>query len=250
MAQEVFKRYEKKYILTRAQYKRIREKTAERLVVDQYGKHTICNIYFDTENYSLIRTSIDKPVYKEKLRLRSYGIPGGGSTVFLEIKKKFQGIVYKRRVPMTLDEAYTYIQGGDIGRHSQILNEIDWFMGYYKPIPKVYIAYDRVAMYDKYDPELRVTFDTNIRWRDSSIGLENGDSGDVLLGDDTYVMEIKIGDAMPVWLADILDELEIYPGSYSKYGTCYETYLSKGIHSDEAIHAAEFAAKLRGAYCA
>lgn len=245
MAQEVFKRYEKKYMLTKSQYKKFIAKTAERLVVDQYGKHTICNIYFDTKNYSLIRNSIEKPVYKEKLRLRSYGVPSMNSPVFLEIKKKYDGIVYKRRVQMTLAEAYRYLSGGEIGLQSQILSEIDWFMKFYEPIPKVYLAYDRIAMYDIHDPELRITFDTNIRWRTRSMELEKGAWGDVLLDKDLYIMEVKISDAMPVWLADILDELEIYPASYSKYGTCYQEYLSKGISSGE-----QEKSSIGGIYCA
>ncbi len=235
MAQEVFKRYEKKYILTKEQYEKFRSMTESRLAVDQYGKHTICNIYFDTGNYSLIRNSIDKPVYKEKLRLRSYGIPEKDSTVFLEIKKKFDGIVYKRRVPMSLDEAYSYINGGEIGKKGQILSEIDWFMSFYKPLPKVYLAYDRIAMYDTIDTSVRITFDTNIRWRDKSLGLEKGAWGATLLNEDQYIMEVKISDAMPLWLAEILDNLEIYPASYSKYGNCYTQFLSQGIHSDEMI---------------
>lgn len=236
MAQEVFKRYEKKYMLTAAQYKKLCHMASDRLVIDEYGKHTICNIYFDTDNYSLIRSSIEKPVYKEKLRLRSYGIPTADSTVFLEIKKKFDGIVYKRRTQMTLDEAYKYINGEEIDKSGQILNEIDWFMNFYKPVPKVYLAYDRVAMYDKYDSSVRVTFDTNIRWRDAVLGLENGAWGAVLLDEDKYIMEIKISGAMPMWLSSILDRLKIYPASYSKYGTCYSDFLSKNIHSDDILN--------------
>lgn len=235
MAQEVFQRYEKKYIITSSQYKRLCRMVSDRLTVDEYGKHTICNIYFDTDNYSLIRSSIEKPVYKEKLRLRSYGIPSENSPVFLEIKKKFDGIVYKRRTQMTLEEAYEYINGKGTEKNSQILNEIDWFMNFYKPVPKVYLAYDRVAMYDKYDPSVRVTFDTNIRWRDDLMGLENGAWGAVLLDGDRYIMEIKIGGAMPMWLSSVLDSLKIYPSSYSKYGTCYSKFLSKNIHSEDIL---------------
>ena len=247
MAQEVFKRYEKKYILTKEQYEKFRSMTEGRLEVDQYGKHTICNIYFDTSNYSLIRNSIEKPVYKEKLRLRSYGTPDRNSAVFLEIKKKFDGIVYKRRVQMSLDEAYSYINGGGIEKEGQILSEIDWFMDFYKPLPKVYLAYDRIAMYDTLDTSVRITFDTNIRWRDKAVGLEKGAWGATLLGEEQYIMEIKISDAMPMWLAEILDELKIYPSSYSKYGNCYTQFLSQGIHSDEIMTKEKNAG---GIYCA
>ena len=231
MAQVVFKRYEKKYILNGSQYRAFIEKTSHRLVQDKYGKHTICNIYFDTDNYALVRKSIEKPAYKEKLRLRSYGIPSSASHVFVEIKKKFDGIVYKRRVEMTLEEAYRYIYKRETENDSQILNEIDYFLDFHKPDPKVYLAYDRIAMFDKENPCVRVTFDTNIRWRDAEIELENGAWGDTMLDNDTYIMEIKIPDAMPMWICDVLDELKIYPQSYSKYGTCYREHLLQGEHT-------------------
>ncbi len=254
MAQQVFKRYEKKYILTAEQRSAFIAAADGMLDYDGYGSYTICNIYFDTPNYSLIRNSIEKPEYKEKMRLRCYNTkPDGDSKVFLELKKKFDGVVYKRRVSLTLDEAYRYINGEDIGKDSQVLHEIDYFMDFYNPSPKVYLAYDREAFVGRDNPDFRLTLDTNIRWRDSNLGLENGDCGDILLGDDKYVMEVKISDAEPLWLARLLSELEIYPASYSKYGTCYKECLSKGIHSsDTAIAEADkkTALILGGVYCA
>lgn len=235
MVQTVFKRYEKKYLITEEQFQAFWEKTSHRLNVDKYGRHTICNIYFDTDNYELIRRSVEKPIYKEKLRLRSYGIPDGESNVFLEIKKKFRGIVYKRRAVMTLNEAYDYIYNRKLTRKTQILNEIDYFMDFYNPRPKVYIAYDRIAMFDTEDADTRITFDTNVRWRDWDIGLDKGDMGEVMSENGKYIMEIKIKDAMPLWIADVLDELGIYPTSYSKYGNCYLNYLSKNIYSKEKL---------------
>lgn len=228
MAQVVFKRYEKKYILTKSQYEAFIAKTSHRLMQDRYGNHTVCNIYFDTDNYALIRKSIEKPAYKEKLRLRSYGVPTSSSHVFLEIKKKFDGIVYKRRVEMTLDEAYRYIYEREKAEEGQILNEIDYFLDFHKPEPKIFLAYDRIALLGRDNPCLRVTFDTNVRWRDEKIGLENGAWGNVMVDEGTYIMEIKFPDAMPVWLCEVLDELRIYPQSYSKYGTCYTKYLLQG----------------------
>ena len=165
--QDVFKRYEKKYMMDRTQYEAIREALDERMEPDQFGRSTICNIYYDTDQFDLIRASLEKPAYKEKLRLRSYGVPDGDSTVFLELKKKYQGIVYKRRTQMTLREAQEYLEEGRRPREdSQILREIDYFLQYYTLYPKVMIAYDRVALYGKEDPALRVTFDEKIRWRD------------------------------------------------------------------------------------
>lgn len=227
MAQEIFKRYEKKYILTKEQYKRFVEETSERLTVDQYGKHTICNIYFDTKNYSLIRSSIEKPVYKEKLRLRSYGVPDMDSTVFLEIKKKYDGVVYKRRISLSYNEAMNYLEKGvPPDNKSQIFKEIDWLLNFYKAKPKVFIAYDRIAMYGVKDEELRITFDTAIRSRFEDLDLAMGDSGRLLLPKDNYLMEIKAAGAMPLWLARTLSELRIMPVSFSKYGNVYKRKMT------------------------
>nr|WP_315989023.1 polyphosphate polymerase domain-containing protein [Desulforamulus aquiferis] len=193
------------------------------------GSHTICNIYLDTPDYRLIRASIEKPVYKEKIRLRSYGVPGKEDTVFVELKKKYNGIVYKRRVPMTLREAELYLlQGKQPLTNCQILKEINWVLGFYKPIPKVYIAYERIAICGKENKDLRITFDTNIRWRESVLDLSKGAWGNTLLGEGHHLMEIKIPGAIPLWLSQRLTKLEIFPTSYSKYGNCYKNNL---IHS-------------------
>ena len=150
MAQEVFKRYEKKYMLTREQYNQLMSSLITKMCPDSYGKHTICNIYFDTPDYQLIRTSLDKPVYKEKIRLRSYGVPKEDDTVFLELKKKYDGVVYKRRVPMTLREARNYLYKGiKPEKGSQILREIDYAYQFYQTKPMVYLAYERIAFCGK-----------------------------------------------------------------------------------------------------
>ena len=178
MVQTVFNRYEKKYLLTYDVYLKLREKLKERMVVDEYGKHTICNIYYDTSDYELIRKSIDKPVYKEKLRLRSYGVPTLDTTVYLEIKKKYQKIVNKRRIGIKLSEAYNLIEKGiQPKENNQILNEINYFLKHYKLENKTFLAYDRIAMYDKKDHNFRITFDHNIRSRSYDTRLENGDYG-------------------------------------------------------------------------
>ncbi|MBQ9765784.1 MAG: polyphosphate polymerase domain-containing protein [Lachnospiraceae bacterium] len=228
--QTVFKRYEKKYMLTEVQYKQLLDVIDEHMKVDEYGKHTICNIYFDTDDYRLIRTSIEKPLYKEKLRLRSYGIPGLDSKVFLEIKKKFDGVVYKRRITFPLSTAYSYIDGNtDISvKNEQIRREIDYFMDYYHPTPKMYIAYDRIAYFCEDDKDFRITFDSNIRFRKDELLLERGDHGEKLLADDMHLMELKIAGAIPLWLVSALSEYKIYPTSFSKYGTIYKKLLTKG----------------------
>ncbi|MEY8354354.1 polyphosphate polymerase domain-containing protein [Lachnospiraceae bacterium 54-53] len=221
--QMVFERFEIKYLLSPDQYRELKKRLAGKLVTDRFGKSTISNIYFDTPDSRLIRQSLEKPVYKEKLRLRSYGQPKEGEAVFLELKKKYKGIVYKRREAMSLGEAEEYLyRRRRPERDSQVLHEIDWFLDFYKSVvPSMYISYDRVAMYGAEDEELRVTFDGNILWRDENLKLDTGSWGRPLLEPGSCLMEIKIAGAMPLWLGTILDELKIYPASFSKYGQAY-----------------------------
>lgn len=225
---DVFQRVEKKYLMTAETCQLFQKEIQAYMQADQYGLHTICNIYFDTISDELIRNSIEKPVYKEKLRLRSYGIPNYNSQVFLEIKRKYKGIVYKRRVAMTLKEASYYLEHGIRPKNdSQILKEIDYFIKFYKPIPKLYLAYDRVAFFGKEDNNIRMTIDANIRSRKDDLALEQGDRGELLLEQDMYLLEIKVPNAYPIWLAEILSKLEIYPISFSKYGNIYKQNLLK-----------------------
>lgn len=230
--QGTFKRYEKKYLLSEMEYKQLRARLQDKLCVDAYGNTTICNIYFDTPSYQLVRTSMEKPVYKEKLRLRSYGTPQEGDTVFIELKKKYKGVVYKRREKLELNKAENYLYDKKPAMEdSQIIREIDWFLQFYSDIaPAMYIAYDRVAMYGVEDSELRVTFDTNILWREDTLFLEAGKYGNALLPEGYRLMEIKIPGTMPLWLSHILDELEIYPTSFSKYGRGYEQLTNRNVY--------------------
>lgn len=227
--QSVFERYEKKYLLSLAQYKTLRSALEAWMQPDEHGLHTISNIYYDTDDYRLIRASIAKPVYKEKLRLRSYGVPTADDTVFLELKKKFDGVVFKRRAAMPLSQAAQYLQTGQRPRDEQILREIDWFLQSYPLSPKVFICYDRIALFGRNDHELRVTFDTNIRCRQTMLALDKGTWGAPLLPDGQVLMEIKIHDAMPLWMAELLSTLCIYPCSFSKYGNCYTKMLLPDI---------------------
>ena len=221
-----FERYEKKYLLNPGQLERLLEGIEPYVRPDEFGKYTICNIYYDTDDFKLIRASLEKPVYKEKLRVRSYGIPGDQDNVFVELKKKFDGIVYKRRAVMNISEAAAYINDGVApGQENQICHEIDWFMQSYHPTPKAFIAYDRTAFAGLEHPGLRITFDKNLRWRDTELDLRAGDSGALLLPQSQTLMEIKIPGATPVWLARLLSEAGAFPTSFSKYGTCYKENL-------------------------
>ena len=171
-SQNVFERVEKKYRMNQKQYDLFLEGAADKIHMDEYGLHTIRNIYYDTQNYELIRRSIDKPKYKEKLRLRGYGKIREDSPVFLEIKKKYQGVVYKRRAQLALRQARTYLKSGTgMEKKSQILNEIDYFIRFYRPEPRIYLAYDREAFVGNEDESLRITVDRNIRSRSHRLEL-------------------------------------------------------------------------------
>lgn len=221
--QMTFKRVEIKYLLNPIQYRELLKKLEGKMAADKYGKSVISNIYFDTPDSRLIRESMEKPVYKEKFRLRSYGVPRDGDTVFLELKKKYKGIVYKRREDMSLEDAENYLYREKAApKDSQVMREIGWFRNYYKEvIPAMYISYERTAMYGILDKELRMTFDGNILWRDTSLSLDSGPWGNSILEQGQRLLEVKLPGSMPLWLADIFDELNIYPASFSKYGQAY-----------------------------
>ena len=221
-----FKRYEKKYLLSARKFELLWERLREHLVPDLFFQSTVCSIYYDSDDFSLIRHSLDRPVYKEKLRLRSYNVPKPDGAVFVELKKKFRGVVYKRRVQMSAAAAESYLAGQTRpDEDGQILREIDYFLHTHPVSPKVYIACEREAWVDREEPELRITFDRNLRWRDTDLHLTAGSEGAPLLDEGEVLMEIKIPGAAPLWLAHLLSELEIFPTSFSKYGTCYRQDL-------------------------
>lgn len=221
-----FKRYEKKFLLTPEQKDKILPAIKEKLREEKYGVHTICNIYYDTDSYDLIRTSIERPVYKEKFRLRSYGVPNEDSVIFAEIKKKSEGVVYKRRVDGSPSEILDFVTGGtSLDADRQIQREISWFLQVNKPVPKVFIGYERAAFLGTKEDGLRVTFDWNIRWRDERLDLRLGDDGDLILPEEKIVMEVKTPSAIPMWIVKLLGENKIYPCSFSKYGTCYQNHI-------------------------
>ncbi len=226
--QSCFKRYEKKYLLTQDQYLAMRRGMAPYMVPDAHPEYTICNIYYDTEQDELIRTSLEKPVYKEKLRLRSYGVPGNRDPVFIELKKKYDGVVYKRRITMNAPDAMRYLQGAHKRDDSQIGREIDWFLQFYRPAPKVFIAYEREAWAAADGGELRITFDTDLRARSNNVDLRFGDDGVPLLAEDLYLMEIKIPGTAPLWLSQLLSANQIFSTSFSKYGTYYTQFVLGG----------------------
>ena len=226
--QKVFNRYEKKFLLDEDTYIRFKEELDAYMTEDDYGLHTIRNIYYDTPTDELIRTSIEGPKYKEKFRIRCYGNPTYDSMCFLEIKKKYKGLVNKRRVAIPMEEAEKYLISGTLPTNpNQIFKEIDYFFSRYTLEPKRYIAYDRLAMFGKEDKEFRVTFDINIRSRNSNLTLYSDSENDYLLKPGQRLMEVKISDAMPLWFARLLSKYQIYPTSFSKYGNFYKKQLKE-----------------------
>lgn len=197
---------------------------SEHMIVDVHGRSTVCSLYFDTPDYLLIRRSMDHPIYKEKIRLRSYGVADADTQVFVELKKKFNSVVYKRRISMTEKQSQEYLTEHKKIMDTQISREIDYCMRMYKGLaPSVMLSYEREAFYAKDDHEFRVTFDRNILWRDYDLSLCKGIYGAPILRQGQVLMEVKTAGAIPRWMVDFLTENRIYKTSFSKYGTAYST---------------------------
>lgn len=243
MPQTVFKRYEKKYIISGDTYAALKSCLESNTVPDKHGKSCICNIYYDTPDRRLIRASIEKPVYKEKLRLRSYGVPSDTSGCFLELKKKYKGVVFKRRISTEYGAAKAYMQENIPLPDTQICREIDYFKSFYGSLlPAAALFYERDAFYDRENSEIRVTFDGNILARGNDLELSSGIYGERILENGLYIMEVKTAGAMPLWIAKMLSEHKIYPTSFSKYGTAYKNGIIEN-HDKKII-------TLGGEYCA
>ena len=227
--QMIFKRYEIKYLLTRKQREAIEEVFSGRMKADEHGRSTIQSLYFDTPDYLLIRRSLEKPVYKEKLRLRSYGLADENTPVFVELKKKYKSVVYKRRMCMSEQEAEDYLLHRQPVCDSQISHEIDYCMACYPDLlPRMLLSYERDAFYAEDDHDFRITFDENILWRDTELNLTSKIGGNPVLSPDLILMEIKTGKAIPLWLVNVLSKYHIYRTSFSKYGTAYrQKYTTK-----------------------
>lgn len=225
--QAVFKRYELKYMLTRAQMAAVLEAMEPYMKADEFGDSTVRNIYFDTDNYRLIRRSIEKPVYKEKLRLRCYSKAKKESSVFVELKKKYKGVVYKRRLALGEGEAMDWLEGRMHCRQdSQISREIDYFLSYYAPLkPVCYLSYRRKAYAAKDGSGFRVTFDDQILARTDDLSLESDPYGTPLLEEDKVLMELKCVGGIPLWMVRVLSQHKIYKTSFSKYGTAYRLLI-------------------------
>lgn len=224
----VMKRYEMKYILNPQQTEYFKKSVEGHMKIDKFGLTSIASLYYDTPNYRLIRTSVEKPPFKEKIRLRSYGLATDSSPVFLELKRKAYGIVYKRRVQSTIPLVKKFFDGeGDICAGGQINREITTFRDYYQTlVPACMIIYDRIAYFEP-DGDLRLTIDHNPRYRYDQLDLTRSMNGNSLLKEGYTILEVKVQQAVPLWLSEILTKGEIYKGSFSKYGEAYRQQLLK-----------------------
>lgn len=216
-----FKRHEIKYLITINQYIDLMNYLSDKVEKDVFYKSTIYNVYYDTDNFELIRKSIEKPIYKEKLRIRSYNKPTLDSSVYVELKKKYDHIVYKKREKI----AYKYILNNSFLEcvETQIDKEIKYFNDFYGGLtPKMFLSYERVAYYFKDDKQIRITFDTNIKYRTENVNLLPSISDIKLLPNNLVLMELKVPFSIPYDLTKYLSSEKIFKTPFSKYGTAYK----------------------------
>ena len=233
MSKDVFKRVEYKYLLTNEEYNSLLKIVLLHLEEDQYGPTTIQSLYFDTPSNRLIRNSLDKPLYKEKIRLRSYGLSNPSSNVFLELKKKSEVVVFKRRIKIKEEEAFDFILHNKKPNENQITKEIEYFISFYQDLkPSFLILYDRGAYLEKHTT-LRITFDQNIRYRKENLNLHTSLEGTLIpIIKDKVLMEVKTDSALPLWLVRFLNANKIYKTSFSKYGEAYKEERLKNKHEE------------------
>lgn len=227
-----------KYILSKEQMFYLQESLCGHMEVDQYGKTSIASIYYDTPDYRIIRASIEKPAFKEKLRLRSYGLAKKDGHVYLEIKRKSEGVVYKRRVETTEENVSLFLNNKikTIGSN-QIGKELEYFRNFYGRLePKIMIVYDRTS-YAEIDGDIRLTIDENPRYRAFDLNLHTSMEGEHLLPPGCAILEIKVQQEMPLWLVDILSKGKIYKSSFSKVGEAYKKIMTNNvIRSGRRLH--------------
>lgn len=235
--QTVFKRYELKYLLTVAQKERLLHAIEPYMQPDKYGRTTIRNIYYDTADYRLIRRSIEKPVYKEKLRIRSYAQAEAQSPVFVELKKKYESVVYKRRIRVEERQAMAWAsRQASCPKKSQIGEEIDYFLDFYQALrPTVFLSYEREAYFCRDGSDFRMTFDDTILCRQEDLSLCSPAYGTPILPEGMVLMELKCAGAMPLWMSHALNAQGLYKTSYSKYGTAYEQIIFPQLQKSKYV---------------
>lgn len=226
-----FKRYELKYLLTAKQKEQLLEVMKPYMKLDQYGHSIIRNIYYDTDTYRLIRQSLEKPTYKEKLRVRSYVKASLKSDVFVELKKKYKSVVYKRRIALPEQQVVCWLSGqSQCTQQNQISREIDYFLEFYKTLhPAVFLSYKREAFYSLEDDDFRITFDENILYRKNDLSLESEVYGTPILNKNQILMELKTFGGIPLWMSHFLNQQNIQKTSFSKYGIAYQMMQSQSL---------------------
>ena len=246
MAQMKFKRYETKYRMNEEQYRRLQTLFQQHMVPDEYGRSTIYSLYFDTPDYLLIRRSIEHPVYKEKIRLRSYGSAGPETKVFLELKKKYKKVVYMRRLSLTLREALEAMLPGRTIPGGQIARELEYTRDHYPGlVPKVLISYDREAWYGRDDGDFRITFDRNITFRDRELSLERKEIDEKIIQPGEVLMEIKTGKGIPLWMTGFMTQEHIYKARFTKYGNAFRMIQERDGVTDRVRRRLERSEKTR-----
>lgn len=226
---EVFRRYELKYILEQQQYRDLTCLINRYMVDDEFHLSSIYNIYYDTDTYLLIRNSLDKPVYKEKVRVRSYCPVNENGQVFAELKKKFEDVVYKRRIETDWKTAESVMYQKQEFKDTQIGREISETVCFYGTLrPVMFIGYEREAYAGVNDPQFRVTFDRDLVYRTDNIQLTRSTDDRKLIKDGQVLMEVKSTGAIPLWMTHFLDENRIYRTSFSKYGSAYMNEYESG----------------------
>jgi len=249
LAGENFSRYELKFQMPYDTYMEFKDRLGEHLQPDAYGDaegfYTIMNLYFDTYDNFFHRQNQNREPFRQKLRLRTYSIDNLDATCFLEIKKKYKGLVNKRRTVLTLRDAYRFLglnealeeeaaaTGGVIDEISpltvsnkQIFNEVSFFTDFFKLTPRMVLCYDRRAFFDAVDDSVRVTFDRNIRYRTTDLRLEHGSYGENFVDSNTVLMELKVEKSVPLWMVELLNEFGLFKKKFSKYSTC----INKGLY--------------------
>lgn len=252
MAGENFSRYELKFQMSYDTYMQFKERLGEHLQPDAYGDaegfYTIMNLYFDTYDNFFHRQNQNREPFRQKLRLRTYSIDNLDATCFLEIKKKYKGLVNKRRTVLSLRDAYRFLgldealeeeavaNGGSIDTESpivvsnkQIFNEVSFFADFFKVTPRMVLAYDRRAFFDAVDDSVRVTFDRNIRYRTTDLRLEHGSYGECFVDKDIVLMELKVEKSVPMWMVELLNEFGLFKKKFSKYSTC----INRGFYTTD-----------------
>lgn len=229
MYENIFNRIEQKYLLTKEQYINLFTRINEYIAKDKYYRSKICNIYFDNEQKEMITHSIEKPLFKQKVRLRSYEVPSENDDVFLEVKIKYKKVVTKRRIKVNLKDFNHYLKTGIYNDKDQIMREINYLFCYYHLKPFYFLAYDRKSFHGTENEDLRITVDKNLRSRRDKLYLNEGDSGKYYFKKETYIMEIKYLNALPLWLVRSLSDLKIYPISFSKLGSVYKKDMEEKL---------------------